>query len=190
MEDFPSEQTHLCLYLRGLPRRDPAHYGLSVLNAILGQGMGSRLFLEVRERLGLAYQVQSSISFYADAGEMAIYAGVDNKKAPEALEAILAQCEQLQKEPVPAEELSRAREFLKGHLLLQMEDSAALAGWYGRQELLTPQEVLGPDEVVGRLDRVTAEEVQELAGRLLEREKVHLAVVGPAKEGAFRPLLG
>ena len=190
VEGAQTEQTHLCLSLRGLPRRHEHHYTLNVLNAILGQGMGSRLFLEVRENRGLAYQVSSHITFFADAGELTISAGVDTRKATEALETILGECERLQREIVPREELSRAKELLKGHLLLQMEDSAALAGWYGRQQLLTPEEVLSPDEVVQRIDAVSAEEVLELAGELLGREQVHLAVVGPLEEDVFQGTLG
>jgi predicted Zn-dependent peptidase len=183
------EQAHLCLTLRGLPRRHEHHYALTVLNAILGQGMGSRLFLEVRENRGLAYQVGSQVNFFADAGELIISAGVDTRKAAEALGAILAECERLRRETAPAEELSRAKELLKGHLLLQLEDSAAQAGWYGRQELLTPEEVLSPDQVTRRIDAVSAEEVLEVADELLGRERIHLAAVGPLEESVLRGVL-
>jgi len=177
-----TEQAQLCLSVPGLHRLHPDRFALRVLNTILGEGMSSRLFLEIREKRGLAYSVSSYISTLEDVGTAGVYAGVDPARIQEAIRAILAEWDRLRQEPVSEEELDKAREYFKGRLLLQMEDTFSVAAWFGQQELMTPDEVLTVDQVVAELDKVTVEDVQRLAQRLFVGEKLNLAVVGPFEE--------
>jgi predicted Zn-dependent peptidase len=181
VEQRPTQQAHLVLLLPGVSRFDDDRYSASLLNTVLGQGMSSRLFLEVREKRGLAYAVYSYLAPLQDTGLMGVYAGVDVQKIGEALEAILAELGEARQELVSDEELKKAKEFTKGRLLLQMEDSFAVAAWMGRQELLEDR-ILSVDEVLEEVDAVTAEDVQRVAQQLFQQEKLNLAVVGPYEE--------
>ena len=174
------EQAHLCLALPGLPLLHPQRFKLDLLNVILGQGMSSRLFTEIRDRLGLAYSIHSYVEHFLDSGSLTIYAGVDTKNLATAIKAILEQLSQL-KETVPEAELSRARELSRGRLLLRMEDSHNVAGWLGGQEALTKR-VLTTEEVTAIIDAITAEELEQLARELIEGKSLRLAVVGPVAE--------
>ena len=174
------EQAHLCLALPGLPLLHPQRFKLDLLNVILGQGMSSRLFTEIRDRLGLAYSIHSYVEHFLDSGSLTIYAGVDTKNLATAIKAILEQLNQL-KETVPEAELSRARELSRGRLLLRMEDSHNVAGWLGGQEALTKR-VLTTEEVTAIIDAITAEELEQLARELIEGKSLRLAVVGPVAE--------
>jgi len=191
IEHKPTQQAHLALVLPGISRFDDDKYDLSLLNTILGQGMSSRLFLEVREKRGLAYSVYSYVYPMLDTGLMGVYAGVDAQQIEEAIQAILAELDKAKREPVSEEELKKAKEFTKGRLLLQMEDSFSVAAWIGRQEILEDR-VLSLDEVLGMVDAVSTEDVQRVARRLFREQKLNLAVVGPyetAQEEKFKDLL-
>ena len=191
MEHKPTKQAHLALVLPGISRFDDDKYNLSLLNTILGQGMSSRLFLEVREKRGLAYSVYSYASPLLDTGLVGVYAGVDAQQIEKALQAILEELDKARQEPVSQEELKKAKEFTKGRLLLQMEDSFSVASWIGRQEILEDR-VLSVDAVLEEIDAVTTGAVQEVAQRLFQGEKLNLAVVGPyetAQEEQFKALL-
>ena len=177
IEKRDTEQTQLCLALPGLSIVHPERFKLDLLNVILGEGMTSRLFTEIRDKLGLAYSIQSYAEHFLDTGAMAISAGVDAKNLPVAVKAILAELSRL-KEMIPEVELSKAKELFKGRILLRMEDSRSVAGWMGGQEILTG-EILTIDEVMAIIDAITAEELKKLAGELLVGEKLRLAVVGP-----------
>lgn len=184
-----TEQAHLCLSVPGIARTDPNRYNLRLLNAILGEGMSSRLFLEIREKRGLAYSVHSFLGYFHDAGATGIYAGVDPKRIEPAVEAALAEWDRLKREKVSEEELAKAKEYTKGRLLLQMEDSFSVASWLGGQELLDDK-VRTVDEVLELLDAVTVDDIQEVAQNLFVGEKLNLAVVGPFKsEERFERLL-
>jgi predicted Zn-dependent peptidase len=191
LEHMTTQQAHLALVLPGLSRFDDDKYHLSLLNTMLGQGMSSRLFLEVREKRGLAYSVYSYVSPYLDAGLMGVYAGVDADHIEQALAAILEELDKIRQEPVSDDELGKAKEFTKGHLQLQMEDSIAVASWIGRQECLE-ERVLSVEEVLEEVDAVTTTDIQRVAQRLLKQEKLNLAVVGPydkSREEHFGSLL-
>ncbi len=184
-----TEQTSLVLMTLGLSRNDPDHYALVLLNAILGDGMSSRLFVEVRERLGLAYDVGSGATCYHDTGAFSIFAGVEPKRVPETLAAVLAELRRMRDEPVSEEELGRAREYTKGRLALGLEDTFSVAAWYGAQEALLGH-IEELDEVLAKLDAVTAEDVQRVAGRIFREEWLRLAVIGPHRSAeALRKLL-
>jgi predicted Zn-dependent peptidase len=188
IEKRKTEQAHLCLALPGLPLLHPQRFTLDLLNAILGEGMSSRLFTEIRERLGLAYSIHSYVEHYLDSGAVTVYAGVEPKKMKTAIKAILEQFQKL-KTTVPEPELTKAKEFAKGRLLLRLEDSRNVAGWLGGQEILTKR-ILSPDQLIAIIEAITAEELKELAQKLIIDTDLRLAVVGPvAKEEPLEKLL-
>jgi predicted Zn-dependent peptidase len=177
IEKRDTEQTQLCLALPGLSIVDPRRFKLDLLNVILGEGMSSRLFTEIRDKLGLAYSIHSYAEHFLDTGVLAVAAGVEAKNLPVAVRAILAELTRLKK-AIPEAELSKAKELFKGRILLRMEDSRSVAGWMGGQEILTG-EILTVDEVMAIIDAVTTDELQKLAEEVLIGEKLRLAVVGP-----------
>jgi predicted Zn-dependent peptidase len=176
------EQTHLALHLPGVARDDDERFALSLLNVILGEGMSSRLFLEIRERLGLAYAVDSYVSTLADTGVTGVYAAVAPERAEEALQAILAQLRRVCIEPVDPRSLAGAKEFITGRTLMGMEDTMSVAGWFGRQEA-QGREVLSVEAVLDRIHQVTAEDMLQVAQRLFRANGSQLAIVGPHKRG-------
>lgn len=176
-----TEQAHLALSLQGIPRSHPDRFNLQLLNTVLGQGMSSRLFLEVREKRGLTYSISSYVNYLYDTGSIGVSAGVDPRRIEAALEAILGELDRLRREPVTAEELKKVQEFIRGRLLLQMEDSLAVVSWLGRQEILEDR-VLTIDEVLTAIDAVTAEDIQRVASERFREESLNLAVVGPFQE--------
>jgi len=181
LERGNTQQAHLALVLPGVCRFDDDKYNLSLLNTILGQGMSSRLFLEVREKRGLAYSVYSYISPLLDTGLMGVYAGVDAEQIEQALQAILEELDKMRQAPVSDDELEKAKEFIKGRLQLQMEDSFSVASWIGRQESLEDR-VLSVDEVLQKVDAVTTADIQRVAQRLIRQDKLNLAVIGSFDE--------
>lgn len=176
-----TEQTHLCFSFTGLSRSDPDRFALRLMNVVLGEGMQCRLFQEVRERLALAYSVESYASTLQDTGAFGVYAGVGVERAGEAIRAILGELDRLRQTPVPEEELRRALEFVRGRLALSMEDSFTQAAWYARQQLQGP-EVLEPEEAVARMEAVQPADIQRLAQALFEETRLNLAIVGPSSQ--------
>jgi predicted Zn-dependent peptidase len=184
-----TEQAHICLGTRALSYLDPDRYALDLLNTILGEGMSSRLFLEIREKRGLAYDVHSFSSKHSDAGYFAVYMGVDPGKAEEAVNAVMAELRRVASEKVPEAELVKAKEFTKGRLRLGLEGTNSLATWLCQQELLTGK-VKTVEEVVQLFEAVTLEELQRVAQRVLS-QPVQLAVIGPfPSDGPFRSAIG
>jgi predicted Zn-dependent peptidase len=184
-----TEQAHISLAVRGVPLYHPDRHAVSLLSVILGEGMSSRLPLELRERRSLCYDVHSYPSYFQDAGSFTVYAGVDPDSAEEALGALVGELARLRDEPVPEDELARAKELAKGRLLLRMEDTRAVADWLGAQELIAGR-IRTVDEVAARIDAVTADDLQRVARRLIVADQLNLAVVGPFEdESAFLPLL-
>ena len=177
LEHRDTEQAHLCLALRGLSYLHPDRFNLDLLNVILGEGMSSRLFLEIRERQGLAYDIHSYVDHFLDSGAVTIYAGVDLKRIDSAIEAILAELCRL-KDEVPESELTKAKELAKGRLMLRMEDTRSVSGWMGGQELLTGR-ILTVDEVVSIIDAITIPDLGRVARELFTTDKLNLAIVGP-----------
>ena len=171
-------QGNLCLGMPGVSRDDPDRWAIDLLGAILGDGMGSRLFLELRERRSLVYDVSTFSAMYADAGTFGIHAGFDPEDAERVVRAIVEQLDRITTEPVRPDELDRARAYTRGRLELRMEDSGAVAGWIGTGETLLPR-ILTVDEVIERLDAVTRDELLEVARRYLTPSAARLAVLGP-----------
>ena len=171
------EQAHLCLALPGLSLFHPKRFTLDLLNIILGEGMSSRLFVEIRDKLGLAYSIHSYVDHLLDSGSVVIYAGVEPKNLSTVIKAILEQLSEL-REIIPESELAKVKELAKGRLLLRMEDSRNVAGWIGGQEILTGR-ILSVEQVVAIIDAITAEELKQLARELLIGSQLRLAVAGP-----------
>jgi predicted Zn-dependent peptidase len=189
VERRKTEQVHLCLAVRGLSNMHPDRFILDLLNVVLGEGMSSRLFLEIRERKGLAYDIHSHVSYFRDSGSLAIYAGVDPKKLELTIEAVLRELMRLRDEQIPESEVVKAKEMGKGRLMLRMEDTRSVSGWMGGQELLTGR-ILSVDEVVSIVDAITASDMQRVAKELFLTGKVNLALVGPVRnKGRLEKLL-
>jgi predicted Zn-dependent peptidase len=188
IETRDTEQVHFCLALPGLPLLHPKRFTIDLLNVILGEGMSSRLFNEIRDKLGLAYSIHSYTDHFLDSGALTIYAGVEPKNLQVSIKAVLEQLALL-KEPIPEAEVSKAKELTKGRLLLRMEDTRDVAGWMGGQEALAGR-ILSVDQVVKIIDAITAEDMTQLARELLVSDQVRLAVVGPvAKDEPLQELL-
>ena len=180
IENRDTEQSQLCLALPGLSIIHPDRFKLDLLSVVLGEGMSSRLFTEIRDNLGLAYSIQSYAEHLLDTGAFITSAGVETRNIPVAVGAILKELSRLKKEIIPASELTKAKELFKGRILLRLEDSRSVAGWMGGQEILTGQ-ILTVDEVISIVESITAGELQQLAGELLIGEQLRLAVVGPVQ---------
>ncbi len=175
-----TEQVHVCVGLKGPSLSDPDRYAFDILNAVLGEGMSSRLFLNIREKKGLVYDIHSSVDHYSDTGALVIYAGLEPERLKIALEAMLEELSRL-KERVPARELKKVKEMTKGRLILRLEDSRSVAGWAGTQELLLGR-VKKPEEVLASVDAITEEDLTRVAEKYLLTERLNLAMVGPVKD--------
>ena len=188
IERRDTEQAHICLAVRGLSIAHPDRFNLDILNVILGEGMSSRLYLEIRERRGLAYDIHSYVDHFLDSGAITIYAGVNPKRVADTVAVILEELARL-KDEVPALELTKAKELTKGRLLLRMEDTRSVAGWMGGQELLTGQ-IRTVDEIASIIDAITPQDLKRVAAQLLLAEKLNLAIVGPVngEDRLFRSL--
>jgi predicted Zn-dependent peptidase len=174
------EQAHLCLAVHGFSHSHPQRFTLDLLNTALGGGMSSRLFMEIREQRGLAYDIHSYTDHFLESGSFGIYAGVDPKKIEIAVPAILEETSKIKQE-ITANELTRAKELSKGRLHLRLEDSRNVALWYGSQEILT-QQILSIDDVISIVDAITIDDLKEVAEGILTDSGLNLAITGPVKE--------
>jgi predicted Zn-dependent peptidase len=176
-----AEQAHLVIGVPSHPIEHPDRYALQMLSAVLGSGMSSRLFLEVRERRGLAYYVHGMNHSYTDAGSLLAQAGVDINRIDEAIEVIVEQFNRMADEEVPADELEKSRSMVKGRFVLRTESPQGLIMYGLNREVLEGQ-VLEPDELLEKIDAVTAEDVQRVAQDLIAHDKLNLAVIGPFED--------
>jgi predicted Zn-dependent peptidase len=172
-----TEQANLVLGTPGVSYLDEDRFAVDMLNAVLGEGMSSRLFLTLREEQGLAYDVHSFTIKHRDAGALGIYVGCEPKRATKAAEAAIRELTGLAERRVEDAELTKAREYSKGRLLLQLEGTSSICNYLGQQELLT-DEILLPDEVVRRIDAIGADDILRVARRLLGGG-MRAAVIGP-----------
>jgi predicted Zn-dependent peptidase len=184
-----SDQAHICLGVHSYPLEHPDRYALQVLATVLGGGMSSRLFTEVRERRGLAYYVYGLNHSYTDTGTLYAQAGVDINRIDDAVSTVAAELRKMADEPVPAAELEKAKSFSKGRFVLQLETSQGLIMFGLRREVLesrTPD----PEEILAELDKVTVEDVARVAADVIEEQGLNLAVIGPFDDpGRFEKLL-
>jgi predicted Zn-dependent peptidase len=185
-----SDQAHLCLGVPSIPLTHPDRYILQLLSTVLGGGMSSRLFTEVRERRGLAYYVFGLNHSYTDTGSLYAQAGVDIGRIDEAVSTIAAELRRIAAEPVPPEELEKARNFAKGRFVLQLESPQGLIMFGLRKEVLE-RRAPDPDEVLAGLDAVTGEDIGRVARDVIADERFRLAVIGPFDDAErFDKLLG
>src|SRR5437660_507978 len=185
----PSEHMALGLGSRALSYLDPDRYVLDLLNTVLGEGMSSRLFLNIRERLGLAYDVHSFTQKHRDTGYLGVYIGVDPKKAVDAVNAVMAELRSLGETEVSPEDLARAKEFTKGRLRLELETTNGVAFWLTYQELLLG-EIKSIDEELTLVDAVTAADVKRVAEAVLSGP-IQMSIIGPfVRDSAFRLAIG
>lgn len=184
-----TEQVHIALGVRTIPLDHPDRYALDVLAAIMGGGMSSRLFHEVREKRGLAYYVRTSSDNYTDVGTLVTSAGVDPQRVDEALKVIIEQYGLMQKPGnITEAELTRAKELLKGHFVLGIEDTEAVSDFFARQEILE-RKIETPDEVLKNVSAVTMADINRVAEEYLKRP-LNLAVIGNFPEDKdFKSLL-
>jgi predicted Zn-dependent peptidase len=177
-----TDQTHIVLGARAFGvNADNKRVPASVLSHILGGSMASRLFQEIREKRGLAYAVHSSFDPGTTYGSFFTYTGVDHENSKKVIPLILEEYQKIREEKVPQDELGRAKESMKGRLALSLEGSDSLAFYVGGEEVLTGKPMT-PDEVYGRIDAVTADEVRAVAQEIFVPERLNLAVIGPYKD--------
>ena len=175
-----NDQANLVMGMEGYDRNDKKRYAARVLGTILGEGMSSRLFLQVRERRGLAYHVSAGHDSYIDSGTFAVFAGLKLEKVYEGLEVILAELERVVKEKVTPDELKKAKEMIRGRLALRSESTNFLAEYFGLNFILD-REIETFDDYLKNIDQVTIEDVQKVAQELIKKEKFNLQIVGPFK---------
>jgi predicted Zn-dependent peptidase len=177
-----TEQAHLCIAYPSVPLDHPDRYAVDLLSTVLGEGMSSRLFLELREERALVYDVHSYPSEFRDAGSFTIYAGCDPENARVTVEVALYETARLL-ESMPDSELEKGKQMARGRIQLRMEDTRSVAGWLGSQELLLG-EILTVDEVVERIDAVTRDDIVRVGHELLRPGRATIAAVGPFEDGS------
>jgi predicted Zn-dependent peptidase len=184
-----TEQYHVSLGSRGLPAGSEDRFAMAALNNVLGGGMSSRLFQEVREKRGLAYAVYSYHQGYSDAGALKVYVGSTTNNVGEAVRVIAEQLERLREEPVSEEELERTKQQLKSSTLLALESTAARMNRIGRG-VITGTELLAPEEMARRIEAVSAEDILRLAREHLNLKNMYLSAIGPKEIDLGRYLEG
>jgi predicted Zn-dependent peptidase len=187
-----TEQYHVCLGGRGIPRHDERRFALRVLEGVLGGTSSSRLFQEVREKRGLAYSVFSFSNLHARTGEVGLYVGTRPENLDEAIATIASELERFVEDPASDEELTRSRENVKGRVALSLESTAARMNRLG-SSVLSELPILTVDEIVERIDGVALSDLKELAGELFARERLSVAGVGSDQstfDRALEPLAG
>jgi predicted Zn-dependent peptidase len=182
-----TEQYHVCVGGPGIPRDDERRYALRLLDNIIGGTSSSRLFQEVRERRGLAYAVFSFHNLYAHSGQVGVYVGTRPDNLEEALAVIGAELQRLTSDRISDDELARARENVKGRLVLALESTTARMDRLG-SSVLADMPVLSIDELIERIDAVTRDDVEALARDLFHPERLSAAGIGPARERFTRAL--
>lgn len=178
-----TEQAHFCLGVRAFKRVHPDRYALSVLATILGGNMSSRLFTEIREKRGLAYYVRTSTERFYETGNLVTQAGTDINKAQEAIKVILEEYQKVAngKWQMANSELKKAKEYLRGRLVLELEDSHFVASLYAESELLE-NKVRTPREIIEGIEKVTVEDVARVAQKIFLSKNLNLAIIGPYKD--------
>lgn len=176
-----TEQTHLSLGVHAFKFDHPDIYTLSLLHIILGANMSSRLFQEVRERRGLAYQISSQVKRYQDTGAFVINAGVDNRKVSLSIRVILGELTKIANKDVTQEELRRGKEFYVGQMLLGLEDTLDYMLWIGERES-SRGKLINPAEIIKKINKVSIADIRRVAAKLFHSQKLNLALIGPIKD--------
>jgi len=195
-----TDQAHLSLGVHTYPHGHPDEMTLKLLSIILGGSMSSRLFIELRERRGLAYYIRTSVESYSDSGYLSTQAGVKMEKIDEAIKVILKEYKKIRDELVMPTELQRVKDLIKGKIVIQLESSDDVAEWYGRQVamMLTQsrskkqgrETIYSPEEFIKKINKVTAKDIKRVANEIFKNNNLNLAVIGPYKdENKFKKLL-
>ena len=186
-----TDQAHLMLGVRAFPYGHKEQAALRVLSVILGGSMSSRLFINLRERRGLAYYIYTNRESYSDSGYLSAQAGVPVDKVKESIQIILAEFAKIKKTLVPAAELKRVKDYLRGKMAIQLEASDEMANYFARIACLSlttnrlkgrglsPEDIETPEQMLRRIDRVTAADVRRVAREIFVDEKLNLAIIGP-----------
>jgi predicted Zn-dependent peptidase len=171
------EQVQICVGVPSYPITHEKRHSSYILNTLLGGGMSSRLFQNIRERQGLAYAIYSDLNPYRDTGCLSVYAGTSRVSASKVVESIVTEFRKLKAETVPADELRRAKDQLKGSLMLSLESSGARMSNLARQEMYFDR-FYGLDELIQKIEAVTAEELQTLANAFFQTENIAVTILG------------
>lgn len=175
-----TEQTHLALGFHGIKREHPLKYAVSILHIILGANMSSRLFNELREKRGLVYEIGSQVKRYSDTGAFIVHAGVDNRKAEEAIPLILKELARIKDKLVTRDEFKRAKDFYLGQLMLALEDTLDQMSWIG-ESAASLDKIFSLEQVVSQMGKVKIEDVREAAQQIFNKNRLNLALIGPLK---------
>jgi predicted Zn-dependent peptidase len=176
-----TEQTHMALAFHAMNRLSPDRYVASILNIILGANMSSRLFNVVRDELALCYEISSSVRKYEDAGAFVVGAGLDESNLVRAIKVILKELNRIKVEPVPDEELERAKEFYKGQLLFTMEDTMSHMLWLG-EKIASNETELDANRIIDKVASISKDDIMRVAGAVFKDELMNFAVIGPIKD--------
>jgi predicted Zn-dependent peptidase len=179
-----TEQVQLALGFPGFSYFEDEVYALALLSVILGENMSSRLFMAVREKRGLAYAVKTFLNVYQDTGVLIIQAGLDKSRIQEAIKVICDELRRIKRQGVTKEELKKANAYLRGKIILQLEDSSQLAEWFARQELMENQ-MMTPEQKLKRLSQVTLADLKEVANQIFKKKLINLAVIGPYEDKKY-----
>jgi predicted Zn-dependent peptidase len=172
-----TEQAHMAVGLRAFGRNDPDRYALTLLHIILGGNMSSRLFREVREKKGLAYEIGTSVKKLHDTGAFIVSAGLDNKNIAKTLDIIMKELKKIRTKNVGKGEFERAREFYRGQMLLGLEDTLDQMLWMG-EHLSSKGEIPTPQEVVQKIASLTPDDVKRAAKRVLDNSRLNMSLIG------------
>jgi len=182
-----TEQAHFCLGYRTFSFFDERKYALNLLSIILGGGMSSRLFIQVRERRGLCYYISTGREYYSDTGNIVTQAGIVNDlpKIKEAIKVILQEQQKIVQGELTDEELVKAKELIKGRLLINMEDSSNVANFFANKYLLENQ-IITPEEIIKKVEKVTKSDIQQLAQEIFLTKNLNFALIGPFEKNDFQ----
>jgi predicted Zn-dependent peptidase len=177
-----TDQTHIVLGFHTFDRHDKRNPALKVLSTVLGSGMSSRLFLKMREELGICYSIRSMVDSSPNYGSIALTAGVTNDRLEEAINGIMTEVRRLTVELVGEKELQKAKDYRIGNLFMHLESSNDLGEFYGTQELYHDRKIKTPDEFAAEIQNVTADEVKALANEIFRGDNINLALIGPKQD--------
>src|SRR3989344_2165442 len=184
-----TDQTHLCLGARGYHLFHPKRYVQDILGIILGGMMSSRLFIEIREKLGLAYYIKTEVDSNPDTGYLVTQAGIDNHNVAKAISTILKEYRRISQKALSRAELKKAKDYVQGKMTLMLESSDALASFYGAQELLE-RATLTPKEIYAKINQVSWQDILKVAKDIFQPKNLNLALIGPFKDDQnFQQLL-
>lgn len=183
-----TDQAHFCLGVRAYNVFHPDKYVLNLLSVILGGNMSSRLFVKVREKEGLAYYIRTNIETYTDSGYLVTQAGVDNQRVEKAIKIILNEYKDIREKGVSEKELKRAKEYVKGKMILELEASDEMAAFFANQEILN-NKILTIKEEFAKINKVTIGDIQRVAQDIFVPQKLNLALIGPFKKNICHQLL-